>query len=66
MPLGGSVVILLERWRIEMGNLGCGFELKNSLKLGFGFFFMTESIMDSSSGSQVTERWQLAKYTQNP
>ncbi len=66
MPLGGSVVILLLRWRIEIGNLGWGLELRNRRKLGFGFFFITESIIDSSSGNQRTDRWQFARYTQKP
>ena len=39
-----------------IGNFGWGLELKNSLKLLFGFFFITESIMLSSYGSQLTDK----------
>jgi hypothetical protein len=66
IPLGGSYVSLSDLYSNEIGNLGCGLEDKNSLKLGSTFCFITISIIDSNSGSKFIDKWQLAKNTQFP
>lgn len=63
---GGSVVILMPACRIVIGNSGCGEELSQSLKFGWGFSTCSCSTSLSSSGIQERERWQLARKTQWP
>ncbi len=66
LTLGGSVVILIPDWRIEIGKSGCGLLLSHSLKSLCGFSICSCSTSLSNWGIQLNERWQLAKNTQFP
>jgi len=65
---GGSVVILMPAWRMEMGNSGLGLLLSHSRKSGWGCGSSDWicSTCLSSCGIQLSDRWQLARNTQLP
>ena len=66
VTFGGSVVILMPCWRMEMGKSGWGEELSHSLKSGLGLEVCSCSTSLSSCGIQLSDRWQLARNTQFP
>ena len=66
LTLGGSVVILIPRCRMAMGNAGLGLLLSQSRKFSCGCLLSNASISLSSVGSQLVMRWQLARNTQLP
>mmetsp|Transcript_13819 Transcript_13819/g.40570 ORF Transcript_13819/g.40570 Transcript_13819/m.40570 type:complete len:338 (+) Transcript_13819:1474-2487(+) len=65
-PLGGSVVILMPRWRMPIGKAGCGDEESHRRKEACGCLAGSPSTILSSSPSQDIIRWQLARSTQCP
>mmetsp|Transcript_29052 Transcript_29052/g.63633 ORF Transcript_29052/g.63633 Transcript_29052/m.63633 type:complete len:267 (+) Transcript_29052:1953-2753(+) len=65
-PFGGSVVILMPRCKMPIGNLGWGEDESQSLKDGWGERVCSVSMSLSSSPSHDIIRWQLARRTQCP
>ena len=81
-PFGGSVVILIPTWSIEIGKSGCGEELSQRRKSGCGsstcmrrWSDVEDQMKDltcncstnlSNWGIQLSDRWQLARKTQLP
>jgi len=61
MPFGGSVVILMHFWRMDIGNFGWGLVDSQSLKLGDTLPMSNVSNIFSSSFKKFKERWQLAR-----
>lgn len=51
IPLGGSVVILTHRCKMEMGNLGCGLVDSQSLNLSLTSFLFISKASNSFSRS---------------
>lgn len=66
LTLGGSVVILIPTWRMEMGNCGWGVLLNHSLKSGWASCTWSCSTILSNCGIHVSDKWQLARNTQLP
>jgi len=65
---GGSVVILMPAWRMEIGNCGLGLLLNHSRKsgCGCGSSDWISSTCLSSWGIQLSDKWQFARNTQLP
>lgn len=64
--LGGSVVILIPTWSIEIGNSGWGLLLSHSRNSVWGLSTCNCSTSLSSCGIQLRDKWQFAKNTQLP
>mmetsp|Transcript_29514 Transcript_29514/g.76185 ORF Transcript_29514/g.76185 Transcript_29514/m.76185 type:complete len:388 (-) Transcript_29514:680-1843(-) len=65
-PLGGSVVILMARCRMPIGNLGLGDDESHRRNCWCGARVGSDSMILSSSPSHDSIRWQLASSTQLP
>mmetsp|Transcript_19766 Transcript_19766/g.49735 ORF Transcript_19766/g.49735 Transcript_19766/m.49735 type:complete len:227 (-) Transcript_19766:3861-4541(-) len=65
-PFGGSMVILIPPWRIEMGKSGDGHAVSHSRNAGFKSSGFHASIFPSRIGMYEIPRWQFCSRTHFP